>query len=79
MKLIGGKEYYLLFKDLFSHEERIYFLKHKSEVLTITKGTKLGLESRGAVLSVFWAAIEVVSLPARSSLITSKNQVQFII
>src|SRR6202522_300616 len=32
VKSIGGKEYYLLFKDLFSHEERIYFLKQKSEV-----------------------------------------------
>ena len=31
MKSLGGKEYYLLFKKLFSHEERIYFLKHKSE------------------------------------------------
>ena len=32
VKSIGGREYYLLFKDLFSHEEHIYFLKHKSEV-----------------------------------------------
>ena len=32
LKSIGRKEYYLLFKDLFSREERIYFLKHKSEV-----------------------------------------------
>ena len=31
-KLLGGKHYYLLFKDKFSHEEWIYFLKHKSEV-----------------------------------------------
>ena len=33
VKPLGGKQYYLLFKDLFSHEEHIYFLKHKSEVL----------------------------------------------
>jgi hypothetical protein len=32
VKSIGGKEYYLLFQDLFSHEERIYFIKQKSEV-----------------------------------------------
>ena len=32
VKSIGGKEYYLLFQDLSSHEERIYFLKQKSEV-----------------------------------------------
>ena len=32
VKSIGGKEYYLLFQDLFSHEEHIYFLKQKSEV-----------------------------------------------
>ena len=32
MKSIGGKEYYLLFQDLFSHEERIYFLKQKSDI-----------------------------------------------
>ena len=32
VKSLGGKHYYLLFKDLFSHEERIYFLKQKSEV-----------------------------------------------
>ena len=32
VKSIGGKEYYLLFQDLFSHEERIYFLKQKSDV-----------------------------------------------
>ena len=23
---IGGKQYYLLFKDLYSHKERVYFL-----------------------------------------------------
>ena len=28
---ISGKEYYLQFQDLFSHEERIHFLKQKSE------------------------------------------------
>ena len=33
VKSLGGKQYYLLFKGLFSHEERIYFLKNKSEVL----------------------------------------------
>ena len=32
VKSLGGKSYYLLFKDLFSHEERIYFLKQKAEV-----------------------------------------------
>jgi hypothetical protein len=32
VRSIGGKEYYLLFKDLYSHEEQIYFLKQKSEV-----------------------------------------------
>lgn len=32
IKSIRGKEYYLLFEDLFSCEERIYFLKQKSEV-----------------------------------------------
>ena len=32
VKSLGGKQYYLLFKDLFSHEEHIYFLKHKLEV-----------------------------------------------
>ena len=32
VKSLGGKHYYLLFKDLFSHEERIYFLNQKSEV-----------------------------------------------
>ena len=32
VKSIGGKEYFLLFQDLFSHEEHIYFLKQKSEV-----------------------------------------------
>ena len=32
VKSLGGKQYYLLFKDLFSHEERIYFLKQKLEV-----------------------------------------------
>ena len=32
VKSIGGKEYFLLFQDLFSHEEWIYFLKQKSEV-----------------------------------------------
>src|ERR1700678_160214 len=32
VRSIGGKEYYVLFQDLFSHEERIYFLKYKSEV-----------------------------------------------
>ena len=37
VKSIGGKEYYVLFKDLFSHEERIYFLKQKSEVFECYK------------------------------------------
>ena len=32
VRSIGGKEYYVLFQDLFSHEERIYFLAHKSDV-----------------------------------------------
>ena len=32
VKSLGGKDYFLLFQDLYSHEERIYFLKHKSEV-----------------------------------------------
>jgi hypothetical protein len=32
VKSLGGKQYYLLFKDLFSHEEHIYFLKQKLEV-----------------------------------------------
>ena len=32
VRSIGGKEYYVLFQDLFSHEERIYFLARKSEV-----------------------------------------------
>ena len=32
VRSIGGKEYYVLFQDLFTHEERIYFLKLKSEV-----------------------------------------------
>jgi hypothetical protein len=31
VKSLGGKSYYLLFVDLSSHEERVYFLKHKSE------------------------------------------------
>ena len=37
VKSIGGKEYYVLFQDLFSHEERIYFLKQKSEVFEYYK------------------------------------------
>ena len=32
VKSLGGKHYYLLFKDLFSHEERVYFLTQKAEV-----------------------------------------------
>ena len=32
VKSLGGKYYYLLFIDLFSHKECIYFLKQKSEV-----------------------------------------------
>ena len=32
VKSLGQKQYYLLFIDLFSHEERVYFLKYKSEV-----------------------------------------------
>ena len=32
VKSLGGKQYYLLFKDLFSHEENVYFLKQKLEV-----------------------------------------------
>jgi hypothetical protein len=31
VKSLGGKSYYLLFIDLSSHEERIYFLRYKSE------------------------------------------------
>ena len=37
VKSIGGKEYYVLFQDLFSHEEQIYFLKQKSEVFEYYK------------------------------------------
>ena len=32
VKSLGGKHYYLLFKDLFSHEERVYFLMQKADV-----------------------------------------------
>ena len=32
VKSLGGKSYYLLFKNLFSHKERIYFIKQKAEV-----------------------------------------------
>ena len=32
VRSIGGSRYFLLFQDRFSHEERIYFLKLKSEV-----------------------------------------------
>ena len=32
VKSLSGKQYYLLFKDLFSHKEHIYFLKNKLEV-----------------------------------------------
>jgi hypothetical protein len=32
VKSLGGKHYYLSFKDLFSHKERVYFLKQKAEV-----------------------------------------------
>jgi Reverse transcriptase (RNA-dependent DNA polymerase) len=34
---LGGKDYSLCFLDLYSHEERIYFLKHKSEAFEIYK------------------------------------------
>ena len=49
MKSIGGKEYYLLLKDLFSHEEHIYFLKHKSEVFNHYKKYEAWLGSKEAV------------------------------
>lgn len=31
-KSIGGSEYYVIFKDVFSHMRFVYCLKHKSEV-----------------------------------------------
>ena len=73
VKSIGGKEYYLLFQDLFSHEERIYFLKQKSEVFDHYKNTRLGLRSREVVRSFCWVAIEVVNLQAVSSRNTLKT------
>ena len=52
VKSIGGKEYYLLFKDLFSHEERIYFLKQKSEVFDHYKKYKawVKVQRRGQIV-----------------------------
>ena len=37
IRSIGGSQYYLLFQDLFSHEEHVYFLKQKSEVFETYK------------------------------------------
>ena len=54
VKSIGGKEYYLLFKDLFSHEERIYFLKHKSEVFDHYEKYEAWLRvQRGGTIRIF--------------------------
>ena len=54
VKSLGGKQYYLLFKDLFSHEERIYFLKQKGEVFDHYKRyeawVKVQREGRIAIL-----------------------------
>ena len=44
VKLLGGKQYYLLFKDIFSHEEHIYFMKQKSEVFDLYKKFKAWVE-----------------------------------
>ena len=49
-----GKEYYLLFKDLFSHKECIYFLKHKSKVFDHYKKYKAWLRvQRGSTIWIF--------------------------
>ena len=54
IKSLGGKHYYLLFMDLFSHEERIYFLAHKSEVFDHYKKYEAWVNvQRGGKIAIF--------------------------
>ena len=52
VRSIGGSNYYLLFQDLFSHEEHVYFLKQKSEVFDTYKKFEgwLKVQRKGQVI-----------------------------
>lgn len=52
VRSIGGSNYYLLFQDLFSHEEHVYFLKQKSEVFKTYKKYRawLRVQRKGKVI-----------------------------
>jgi hypothetical protein len=51
---LGGKKYYFLFKDLASREEKVYFLKAKSEAfLDYKKYEAWALVQRSARIKIF--------------------------
>jgi Reverse transcriptase (RNA-dependent DNA polymerase)/gag-polypeptide of LTR copia-type/GAG-pre-integrase domain len=51
---LGGKRYYNLFQDKHSHEERIYFMRNKSESLDYYKRHEAWVKvQRGAIIKVF--------------------------
>jgi hypothetical protein len=51
---IGGKRYYMLFQDLRSHEELIYFLRQKSEAFAYYKKYEAWVKvQRGGQIRIF--------------------------
>jgi hypothetical protein len=54
VRSIGGKDYYLLFQDQSSHEERVYFLKLKSEAFENYKDYEAWVRvQRGGKICIF--------------------------